>query len=65
MAKEMLIIHASLSSKIVRLAEDVLKKDKKVFAVDAPENEHLFKIGILPWVSETNCSSVAKLSDLL
>ena len=65
MAKEMLIIHASPSSKIVSLAEDVLKKNKRVFAIDAPENEHLFKVGILPWVPENRCSSTAKLSDLL
>lgn len=65
MAKEMLIIHASASSKIVSLAENVLKKNKKVFAIDAPENEHLFKVGILPWVQENRVSSAAKLSDLL
>lgn len=65
MAKEMLIIHASASSKIVSLAEDVLKKNRRVFAIDAPENEHLFKVGILPWMPENRGESVAKLSDLL
>jgi len=65
MANVMLIIHASPSSKIVSLAEDVMKQNKKVFAIDAPENRHLFRAGILPWISESNGDSAAKLSDLL
>ncbi len=69
MANEILIIHAAPASKIVSLAEDAMKQNKKVFAIDDPENKHLFRIGVLPLllpcISENNGDLALKLSDLL
>lgn len=61
----MLIIHASSSSKIVSLAEAAMKQNKKVFAIEAPENEHLFRNGISRWIPENKGDPAVKLSGLL
>ena len=65
LADEILIIYAPQASKISTLATIAIKHNKKVFALDAPENEHLFQLGVLPWIAETTGNSVKKLSDLL
>ena len=65
LADEMLIIYAPPTSTISSLATVAIQRNKKVFAIDAPENDHLFQLGVLPWIAEKTESSVTRLSDLL
>ncbi len=50
LADTVLIIHASPAGQISSLAANAIKHDKKVFALDAKENNHLFRQGALPWI---------------
>jgi len=51
LADTVLIIHAAPTSQISDLASDAVEHHKKVFALDARENDHLFQQGVLPWIA--------------
>lgn len=60
LADTILIIHASPAGQTSTLVADAVKQHKKVFALDAWENDHLFQQGALPWVAGEEASENLK-----
>jgi predicted Rossmann fold nucleotide-binding protein DprA/Smf involved in DNA uptake len=49
MADEIFIAYASPKGKIIQLVKFAISSGKKIYSFDLPENEHLFKMGVIKY----------------